>query len=200
MTTSRSTPRLRLTTILLAGLLLVVATTERTAAAGIAGLALQLAGFACLACAALARIWCSVFIAGFKDTQLVRSGPYAMLRHPLYAASMLAMLGVGLTSRSLAITVVLLVVFAAIYRAAARSEDRLLHELHRDAFDAYARAVPAFVPRRAACTVPEAVEVRPRVLWKAFLDAGSLLGFWALLMLADWLQRAGVTATWISLP
>jgi len=38
------------------------------------------------------------------------------------------------------------------------------------------------------------------VLWKAFLDAGSLLGYYALLVLADALQRAGVTPTWLSLP
>jgi protein-S-isoprenylcysteine O-methyltransferase Ste14 len=85
MTTSRSTPRLRLTTLLLAGLLLLVATTERTAATGLAGLLLQPGGRACMAAAALGRIWSSVFIAGC-DTQVVRGGPYAVVCHPLYAS------------------------------------------------------------------------------------------------------------------
>ena len=39
-----------------------------------------------------------------------------------------------------------------------------------------------------------------RVLWKAFLDAGTLLGLWGLLVLADALQRAAVTPTWVALP
>jgi len=47
---------------------------------------------------------------------------------------------------------------------------------------------------------PETLEIRPRVLWKAFLDAGSLLGLYALLRAADALQRAGVTPTWLTLP
>lgn len=200
MTVSRSTPRLRLTALLLAGLLLLVATSERMAATGLAGQLLQLGGLACMACAALGRIWSSLFIAGFKDAQLVRAGPYAMLRHPLYALSLLAMLGAGLTTRSLAITVTLLAAFAVIYAKAARGEDRFLHGAHGDAYDRYAREVRAFLPRWSAYTVPAALEVRPRVLWKAFLDAGTLLGLWCLLMVADAMQRAAITPTWLTLP
>ena len=200
MTTSRSTPRLRLTALLLLGVLALVSTTERTLATGLAGLLLQLGGLACIACAALGRVWASVFIAGYKDTQLVRGGPYAMLRHPLYALSSIAMLGAGLTTRSATLTAALLVVFAAIYARAAREEDRFLRSAYGEAFDRYAREVNTFRPRWSAYTVPEAIEVRPRVLWKAFLDAGTLFGYWALLILADALQRADLTPTWTTLP
>ena len=110
MTSSRSTPRLRLTAGLLTLLLVVVAISERRLAGGLVGEALQLTGLACVACAALGRIWTSVFIAGFKDQLLVRSGPYAVVRHPLYALSMLAMLGLGLTTGSMTITLAMLVV------------------------------------------------------------------------------------------
>jgi protein-S-isoprenylcysteine O-methyltransferase Ste14 len=200
MTVSRSTPRLRLTALLLLGMLALVATSQRTLATGLAGLLLQLGGLACIACAALGRIWSSVFIAGYKDAQLVRSGPYAMLRHPLYALSLLAMLGAGLTTRSAALTAALLAVFAMIYARAAHEEDGFLRSAHGAAFDRFAREVNAFWPRWSAYLVPEALEVRPRVLWKAFLDAGTLLGYWALLVLADALQRAAVTPTWVTLP
>lgn len=200
MTVSRSTPRLRLTALLLLGVLMLVATTERTLATGLAGLLLQLGGLACVACAALGRVWASVFIAGYKDAQLVRGGPYAMLRHPLYALSLLAMLGAGLTTRSATLTAALLVVFTVIYARAAREEDRFLRSAHGDAFDRYAREVNAFLPRWSAYTVPESIEVRPRVFWKAFLDAGTLLGYWALLILCDALQRAALTPTWTTLP
>ena len=108
MASSRSTPRLRLTAGLLALLLVVVAISERRFATGLVGEALQLAGLGCVACAALGRIWTSVFIAGFKDQLLVRSGPYAVVRHPLYALSMLAMLGLGLTTGSITITLAML--------------------------------------------------------------------------------------------
>lgn len=200
MSTSRSTPRLRLTALLLAGVVVLVAVSERTAAGELAGQWLQLAGLACMASAALGRIWTSVFIAGFKDVQLVRLGPYAVLRHPLYALSLLAVLGIGLTTRSASIAATLLASFTAIYVSAARAEDRFLLAGHGAEFARYASQVRAFLPRWSAYEVPDRLEVRPRILWKAFLDAGSLLGLWMLLVAADGLQRTGLTPTWITLP
>ena len=199
MASSRSTPRLRLTAGLLALLLVVVAISERRFATGLVGEALQLAGLGCVACAALGRIWTSVFIAGFKDQVLVRSGPYAVVRHPLYALSMLAMLGLGLTTGSMTIALSMLVVFGTIYSAAARAEDRYLRELHGAAHERFEQDVRALRPRWSAYVVPDSLEVRPRVLWKAFVDAGSLLGFYGLLRFADALHQHGVTPTWLTL-
>lgn len=200
MTTSRSTPRLRLTVLLLAAVVVLVAVSERSAATGLAGLLVQLLGLACIGTAALGRLWTSLFIAGYKDAQLVRHGPYALLRHPLYLLSLLAMLGAGLTTRSLAISVALVLLFAAIHLHAARAEDRFLHDAHGPEFERYAASVPAFLPRRLQHAIPESQQVRPRVLAKAFVDAGSLLGLWVLLVVADALQRGGVTPTWVTLP
>ena len=200
MSASRSTPRLRATAALLAVVLALVTVSDRPLAAGLAGEALALAGFACIACAALGRVWTSLFIAGFKDTRVVRSGPYAALRHPLYALSIVAMLGVGLASRSLSITLGLLATLGTLYVLAARSEDAWLGAGHGAEFERYRSEVSAFLPRRVEGAVPETLEIRPRVLWKAFLDAGSLLGLYALLRAADALQRAGVTPTWLTLP
>jgi protein-S-isoprenylcysteine O-methyltransferase Ste14 len=199
MTSSRSTPRLRLTAGLLALLLVLVAVSERRFATGLVGEALQLAGLACAAIAALGRIWTSIFIAGFKDQVLVRSGPYAVVRHPLYALSMLAMLGLGLTTGSVAIALSMLVVFGTIYTLAARAEDRHLRELHGPSHEHFERDVRALRPRWSAYAVPDSLEIRPRILWKAFMDAGSLLGFYALLRFADALQQHGVTPTWLTL-
>lgn len=200
MPASRSTPRLRLTLLLLAATLATVATTDRSVLDGVSGELAQLAGLACIACAALGRIWTSTFIAGFKDTSLVRHGPYSVLRHPLYAWSLLAILGAGLASRSIVITTALLVIFAIVYGRAARAEDRFLALTHGEAFETFRGEVPAFLPRAANRRVPEAIEVRPRIFWKAFLDAGSLLGYYVLLRMADLAQLHGITPTWGALP
>jgi protein-S-isoprenylcysteine O-methyltransferase Ste14 len=200
MSASQSTPRLRLTVWLLAAALTLVAVSERGLCNGFAGELMQLAGLACIACAALGRIWTSAFIAGFKDTSLVREGPYSALRHPLYALSLLAMLGVGLATRSIAITLTLATAFVAIYLRSARREDAFLAQAHGEAHEEYGRSLRAFWPDFREYRVPESIEVRPRVFWKAFLDAGSLLAFYILVRLADLLQVSGITPTWLSLP
>ena len=200
MPASQSTPRLRLTAWLLAATLALVAVSERRLCGGVAGELMQLAGLACIACAALGRIWTSAFIAGFKDTSLVQEGPYSALRHPLYALSLLAMLGVGLATRSIAITLTLVAAFVAIYLRSARREDALLAQAHGQAHAEYGHRLRAFWPDPGAYRVPESIEVRPRVFWKAFLDAGSLLGYYILVRLADLLQVSGISPTWLSLP
>jgi len=200
MSASQSTPRLRLTVSLLIAALTLVAVSERSLCGGLAGELMQLAGLALITCAALGRIWTSAFIAGFKDTSLVREGPYSALRHPLYALSLLAMLGVGLATRSIAITFILMTAFVAIYRHSVRREDAFLAQAHGKTHEEYVRSLRAFWPDFRGYRVPESIEVRPRVFWKAFLDAGSLLAFYILVRLADLLQVAGITPTWLSLP
>jgi protein-S-isoprenylcysteine O-methyltransferase Ste14 len=200
MPASQSTPRLRLTAWLLVAALALVAVSERSLCGGLAGELMQLAGLALIACAALGRIWTSTFIAGFKDTSLVQQGPYSALRHPLYALSLLAMLGVGLATRSIAITVMLVIAFVAIYLRSARREDAFLAQAHGKAHEEYGHRLRAFWPDFREYRVPESIEVRPRVFWKAFLDAGSLLGLYVLIRLADLMQVGGISPTWLSLP
>jgi protein-S-isoprenylcysteine O-methyltransferase Ste14 len=200
MPTSRSTPRLRLTALLLAATVGLVTISERGLLTGAAGEIVQLAGLTCIAVAALGRVWTSAFIAGFKDSNLVREGPYSALRHPLYALSMLAMLGVGLATRSVTLTGALLLAFAATYAAAARREDAFLSRAHGESHADFMRITPAFWPAPQSYRVPESIEVRPRVYWKAFLDAGSMIGLYLLLRLADLAQLSGVTPTLLTLP
>jgi protein-S-isoprenylcysteine O-methyltransferase Ste14 len=200
MASSRSTPRLRVTIALLVAVLVLVAVSERPLSRGLEGQALALAGLACISCAALGRIWTSIFIAGRKDAVLVREGPYAALRHPLYALSMLAMLGAGLATGSVTITLALVLIFGVLYSLAARGEDAWLAETHGPELERYRRTVPAFLPRWSSLETPETLEIRPRVLWKAFLDAGSLLGFYALLRAADALHASGLSPSLLALP
>jgi protein-S-isoprenylcysteine O-methyltransferase Ste14 len=199
-TISRSTPRLRATAALLAVTVAIVAVSERGLFAGLAGGLVQLAGVAIVAAAALGRVWTSAFIAGRKDATLVRSGPYSAVRHPLYSLSLLAMLGIGLVTRSVTITAALLLFSLVVYARAARREDSVLAGMHGDDHAGFAAGTPAFWPDAAAYRVPESIELRPRVFWKAFLDAGSLVGVALLLCAADLVQRSGVTPTLLTLP
>lgn len=200
MATSRSTPRLRLTVALLGLVVVLVSVSERDLLAGTWGELTRLGGLALVAGAALGRVWTSAFIAGFKDMTLVRTGPYAACRHPLYALSFIGMLGLGLGSRSLAITLGLGAAFAVIFATAIRREDALLARLHGDGFESYRREVPALWPRRPAGQLPERTELRPPVFFKSIVDATSLVGAYLLLQLADLSQATGLTPTLLRLP
>jgi protein-S-isoprenylcysteine O-methyltransferase Ste14 len=197
---SRSTPRVRFMALAIAACILAVAVSERQALTGAAVVLAGLVGFACVAVAALGRLWTSLFIAGFKDTSLVQSGPYAACRHPLYALSLLGMLGLGLATRSITLSLALLVTAVVLHSRAMRAEDAALAATHGEAARRYRDAVPALLPDFSKYCVPETLEIRPRVVWKAVLDAGTLLLAFAAIQVAHVLQVAGVTATWLRLP
>ena len=197
---STSTARLRLTLVLLVLLVGLVAISSRELINDAAGELMQLTGLACVVLAALGRVWTSVFVAGFKDERIVRQGPYSACRHPLYALSMLGTCGLGLATRSLSLTAAVLCIFAVIYAAAIRREDERLASLHPEAFDAFRREVPTLLPDLSAYSIPETYETRPRVLWKAIVDAASLFAAYLLIRIADLLQTSGITPSLFTLP
>jgi len=100
LSTSVSTPRIRLTQAMYALMVFTAALSDGRALAGDAALLAQAAGFVLVACGTLWRLWSAVFVAGRKDVEVVMEGPYARCRHPLYLGSLVAGLGLGLTTRS----------------------------------------------------------------------------------------------------
>lgn len=200
MSASFSTPRIRLTQLLYLGVLAAVVATGGRALEGGAGLAAQAAGFLLVGTAVLGRIWTTLFIAGRKDEQLVREGPYARCRHPLYLCSVVAALGIGLTTRSVVLTAVLPSLIAALAALAAWREDRVLRQMHGQDWLSYRDAVPAIWPARPKPVTSGRVIVVVPVYRKAFLDAASFLVLWLLVLLLDSLRSGGAWQASFRLP
>ena len=185
LTDSASTPRLRATfAIFLA--LVAAATIIGPAVVPSAWYYISgVLGFLCVALACLGRIWASVFIAGHKDVELVTTGPYARCRHPLYSCSILGALGLGLTTRSTLLCVIVVVLISALVIYAASCEEQFLADAFPEEFKAYVAATPnMWWPGRRAAPLPEHLDVRPAVFRKAFLDAGSFFLLYLLVAIA----------------
>ncbi|MEZ5500153.1 MAG: isoprenylcysteine carboxylmethyltransferase family protein [Steroidobacteraceae bacterium] len=175
MSVKATTVRLRATYVLY--LLAIALTALNSRPAGNAVGDWSLAGLAILlvAAASLGRIWCSVFIAGRKDDELVSMGPYACCRHPLYALSMAAGAGFAIATHSVAIGMGLFVALLAMYRRAAVQEEAFLAERHGAQYLRYCAHTPRWWPRWRNYQLPSRLEVTPPLLWKSFLDAGANL-------------------------
>jgi protein-S-isoprenylcysteine O-methyltransferase Ste14 len=83
------------------------------------------------------------------STRLVTSGPFSLVRHPLYVGTWLFFAGATAAYLPLVAAVVFDVAFALALRAIAVHEEAGLHATHGDAWTAYAARVPRFlgVPR-----------------------------------------------------
>ena len=100
------------------------------------------------------------------------NGIYAWIRHPMYAAVLLACLGVVLSTGRV-LSVVAFGALVVVLRAKARFEDRMLGEKFGAPYADYAARVPGVDPRRAPITQTLST---PRWASRTALAAGSRCG------------------------
>lgn len=81
-----------------------------------------------------------------SDHQLIRSGPYRVIRHPIYLSMLCVLLGTGLMIASWPLLLAGLVAFIAGTEIRVRIEDKLLASRFGDDFLDYRRAVRAYIP------------------------------------------------------
>jgi protein-S-isoprenylcysteine O-methyltransferase Ste14 len=87
------------------------------------------------------------FDAGLSsDHQLVTSGPYSVVRHPIYTSMLCLMVGTGVVVSPPLLFALGLVFFVAGTEIRVRAEERLLASRFGDTFTEYRRRVPAYVP------------------------------------------------------
>lgn len=128
------------------------------------------------------RIWATGYL--HKTESLTVAGPYAYLRHPLYAGTLLIATGFAIMAGTvLAVSVLgvfLLTYFAYYMPYKNRIEGARLESLFGDAFRRYAVAVPRLVPRVHPYT-PLGGDASGSVVWRSerFADnneTGTALG------------------------
>jgi protein-S-isoprenylcysteine O-methyltransferase Ste14 len=101
----------------------------------------------CFAAArALGRQW-ALMARVIEGHQLIRQGPYAVVRNPIYLAMLGMLIATGLAVSRWQALVCATVLFAWGTAIRIRSEEKLLRETFGPSFDDYARSVPAFLPR-----------------------------------------------------
>ena len=99
------------------------------------------------------RLWGVRHIGAISRTRsdrlgpLVVSGPFALVRNPLYVGNIALWVGFAVSARLLWLVPVLVAILAFEYHAIVRWEERLLEERLGDRYRAYAAQVPRWVPK-----------------------------------------------------
>lgn len=92
----------------------------------------------------LGRNW-SAMVSVKQDHELVRSGPYARVRHPIYSGLLLAILGTAIVRGEWRGLVALLMVAAALWRKL-RLEERWMAETFAEDYQRYRAHTAALIP------------------------------------------------------
>jgi protein-S-isoprenylcysteine O-methyltransferase Ste14 len=93
----------------------------------------------------LLRAWAAGHLA--KDRDLAVSGPYAYLRNPLYAGTLLTAFGLLLAARNSWLALLFGLVFVLVYLPAIELEEQHLRDIFPQ-YEAYAARVRRFLPGR----------------------------------------------------
>lgn len=119
----------------------------------------------------IGRLWCLLYISGYKTNTLIQCGPYSACRNPLYFFSCLGGVGVGLSNETFILPGIILMGFALYYPLVIRAEERKLHKLYGKEFEDYMNVTPRFFPLFRAFKEPQEYTVRPRTFRKGLFDA-----------------------------
>lgn len=142
---------------------------------------LFLLGGSLAAVGAFGRLWCSLYISGYKNNTLISEGPYSLCRNPLYFFSFIGALGIGLSTGTFTIPVMIVVGFSIYYPLVVSGEEARLAVIHGENFQSYRQSTPAFFPRFSAFREPAEYTVRPKIYRK---DIGDAVWFiWAVCLI-----------------
>jgi hypothetical protein len=152
-----------------------------------------------IGCAVVGRLWCAQYIAGYKSDRLVMEGPYSTCRNPLYFFSLLGGTGVGLCSKSLIITAVILAAFIVIYPITIRAEEKKLAAKLQEPYDRYKENVPRFIPNFSKFHEPIEYTVNTKAYRREAFDAICFIWIAALFELVNSLIEMRIMPTYFSI-
>ena len=158
-----------------------------------------LTGAVLIGIAVTGRLWCSLYISGYKSNTLITTGPYSMSRNPLYFFSFLGAIGVGLATETLTIPVCVAIVFALYYPLVIRSEQKKLAGKHGETFADYCKKVPAFFPSFKLLTEPEEYTVKPKIFRKTLFEVMWFVLFLGIVELKEAFEQANLLPTILNL-
>jgi protein-S-isoprenylcysteine O-methyltransferase Ste14 len=183
------------------GLLLLAATGSawRELAPG-AHASLRVSGLVLILLCILGRTWCTLYMGGSKNRELITRGPYSTVRNPLYLFTIVGTVGIGLLAGSVMAALLFGSIALAVFSYTVRREEASLEHAFGEAFRAYAARVPRFWPLPSAWQDADEVIVKPRLIVRTFIDASLFLVALPLIGLRDLLQRQGSLSILLEVP
>ncbi len=178
---------------------LILFTVSAWEPSGAVALALRALGFALVTVAALGRLWCSIYICGYKNRRVIQDGPYSVVRNPLYCFSLLGGVGIGFLVGSLVITALILLFFIWIYPITIRDEEANLERMLGQDYLDYKAKTPRLVPAFSQFSNVEQYTINIHQMQNAFLDAVWFLLAVPILIGIDLAHRSGVLPAILSL-
>lgn len=145
------------------------------------------------------RVYCSAFIGGRKNDEVVRAGVFSIVRNPLYVFSFIATVGAGLQSGMLLITAILIIAFVMYYPLVVAKEEAFLENKFGENYAKYKQEVPRWIPNFKLWNEPEQMDCKPKFIRKTILDATIFFLPMPCFAIISALQNSGILPVFLTL-
>ena len=166
---------------------------------GVLNLAMELVSIVLIFIGVSGRLWSTLFISGYKTTNLITVGPYSISRNPLYFFSFIAIIGIAVETEMITIVLLVLICFAIFYPVVILKEEKLLLQLHGKDFEEYCKRVPRFIPNFKLYTEPDKYVFETRLYRKAFFDSMWFVLAYPALEIIEKLHEHNILPTYLYL-
>jgi len=146
------------------------------------------------------RTWCSLYIGGRKNSEVVALGPYSVSRNPLYVFSIIGAAGAGAQLGAISTAIICGTLTWLVFLLVVLPEERYLLAEHGESYRAYLARVPRFLPRLSQWRNVEVLEVRSSALVTTFLDACFFIAAAPVSEIVEYMQRAGLIHVFFRIP
>jgi protein-S-isoprenylcysteine O-methyltransferase Ste14 len=154
--------RICLSRVFGAAFFLLLAVTTSSQEGSLTSAVLFLGGLVLIGFATVGRVWCALYIAGYKNKVLITSGPYSISRNPLYFFSSLGFAGIGMATETISLALASVAFFALLYPGIIRREEEHLLEKFGAMYKEYSNRTPRFWPDFSLFHEPGSFETNPR--------------------------------------
>lgn len=160
----------------------------------------EVSGFGLVVICSLGRLWSAMYIYGYKNDNLVTTGPYSMVRNPLYFFSFLGGMGIGLTSKNIIVLGIIFIFFILYYPFVVLAEEKRLKEIHQEDYLEYMKTTPRFIPKLSLLEEPEVFRVNAIKFREAFFDVMWFFWFYIILKLIEAFHQIGLLPVLFKVP
>ena len=161
---------------------------------------IEIVGMVLIGLCVLGRTWCSLFIGGHKNEEIIRTGPYAVVRNPLYAFSVVAAGATGLLAGSITVGVLFALLIFLIFDRVIRKEETFLLNKFDGPYRDYLTTTPRWLPNWHLWENADTLIIRPNLVLITFRDASLFYLAYPLFEGIEWLQTDGILPVYLWLP
>lgn len=158
---------------------------------GVAHELIEVAGICLVFACMVGRMWSILYVGSKKNVELVTTGPYSMMRNPLYFFSCIGAVGAGLMYGSLLVALGLGLAAYAVFSVTAMKEAEFLRSKFGLAYEVYSRHTPHFLPNPALYSDEQEVFFSPKALKRTLLDAALFLAIFPVIEGLEYLHVNG---------